>query len=271
MRLRAPKGGHAVGDGLDTGEGDGTRREALQQKEEPEAPAGDGRGDRLVGVEGDGLDVPEERAEQPVPDQQGDADDVDVGGHGEDAARLLHAPQVGHRDDSDEDEAQQHPLMDEALELRQRDNGGHAGRDRHGHGEDVVDQKRCTGDQRRVFAQVLPADDVGAAATGIGVDRLPVGRDHDRQEDGDHDRDRDQVIEAQGQARPADGRDEQDLLGGVRRRGDGVRGEGRQGDRLRQELVLLLVGGDGAADQEPLQEGVHRALTIRPGRFNSAS
>src|SRR5205823_6557046 len=124
--------------------------------------------------------------------------------------------------------------------------GSHAGRDRHGHGQDVVDEQRRAGDQRRVLPEILAADDVGTAAAGIGKDRLAVGRDDDGQQDGDDDRDRDEVVEAEGQAGPTYGGDEQDLLGGVRRRGDGVRGERRQGDALGQEVVLLLAGVDRA-------------------------
>ena len=40
-----------------------------------------------------------------------EADDVDVGGDGEDQARLLQAPQVGHREQGDEDEAEPHPVL----------------------------------------------------------------------------------------------------------------------------------------------------------------
>ena len=39
LRLRAAERGHAVGDGLDTGERDRARREALQQEEEAERAA----------------------------------------------------------------------------------------------------------------------------------------------------------------------------------------------------------------------------------------
>src|SRR5438270_706192 len=109
-----------------------------------------------------------------------------------------------------------------------------------------------------------------AAARG-GEDRLEVGRDDDRQEEGDDDGDRDQVVDAKRQGRRSDGGDEQDLLSGVRRRGDGVRRERRQGDQLGEELVLLLLGGDRAAHQEPLHYGVHGALTIGRERFSPAS
>ena len=54
---------------------------------------------------------------------------------------------------------------------------------------------------------------------------------------GHRDRHRDQLGEPEGQARRADGGDEEDLLGGVGRGGDGVGGEGGQGDRLGQPLV----------------------------------
>src|SRR3712207_8670824 len=49
-------------------------------------------------------------------------------------------------------------------------------------------------------------------------------------------RDGDEAGQPQGQARGAGGHHEQDLLGGVRRRRDGVRGEGRDRDGLRESL-----------------------------------
>ena len=55
------------------------------------------------------------------------------------------------------------------------------------------------------------------------------------------------------QAPPAGTSDEEDLLGGVGRRGDGVGGEDGEGDRLGQPLVLLLGAGERAPDEQPLQ------------------
>ena len=91
--------------------------------------------------------------------------------------------------------------VDEPLERGDRDDGGDAGRDRHRHGEDVVDQQRRAGDERRALAEVLAAHDVGAATARVGEDRLAVRRDDDREQDGDDDRDRDELVEAERQAR----------------------------------------------------------------------
>ena len=146
-----------------------------------------------------------------------------------------------------------------------RDDGGDAGRDRDRHGEDVVDEQRRAGHQRRVLAEVLPADDVGAAAARVGEDRLAVRRPR-RSPAG---RPRRSAIgtsldRAQGQARRADGDDEEDLLGGVGGGGDGVGGERRQRDRLRQPLVLLLGRGQGPAEQDALQDRIDRLGIRRP-------
>ena len=120
-------------------------------------------------------------------------DDVDVGGHREHAARLLDAAEVRDADQRDQRQAEQHPVFREVVELRDRHDGGDAGGDRHRDGEDVVDEQRRAGDERRVLAEVLAAHHVAAAAARVGVDRLAVRRDDDRQEDRDRDPDRDRA------------------------------------------------------------------------------
>ena len=148
------------------------------------------------------------------------------------------------------------------VELRDRDDGGDARGDRHRDGEDVVDEQRRAGHERRVLAEVLAAHHVAAATARVGEDRLAVRRDDDRQEDRHRDPDRDQRVESEGEARGADRDDEEDLLGGVGGGRDGVGGEGRERDRLRDPLVLHLGRGQGTADQDPLDE---RHAALPPG------
>ncbi len=135
------------------------------------------------------------------------------------------------------------------------------GGDRHRDGEDVVDEQRRARDERRVLAEVLAADDVAAAAARVGEDRLAVRRDDDREQQRDRDADRDERVEAEREARPADRDDEEDLLGGVRGRRDGVGREHRERDRLRDALVLHLGRGQRPTDQDPLHER-HAAVAL---------
>ncbi len=119
------------------------------------------------------------------------------------------------------------------LELRDRDDRGDAGRDRHRDREDVVDEQRSARDQRRQLAEVLAADDVRTTAARVSEDRLAVRGHDDRQQDRDHDRDRHELRQPEREARRRDRDDEQDLFGRVRGRRDGVRREHRQRDGLR--------------------------------------
>ena len=61
-------------------------------------------------------------------------------------------------------------------------------------------------------------------------------------------------VQAEREARAADRDDEQDLLGRVRRRRDGVGGEDRERDRLRDPLVLHLGRGQRPTDEYAFDE-----------------
>ena len=69
------------------------------------------------------------------------------------------------------------------LQLREgRDQRGHAGGDADRDGQDVADQQRRAGGQRRQLAEVVLGHDVAAAAVRVGLDRLPVGDADDDQQ-----------------------------------------------------------------------------------------
>ena len=269
LRLGRPEGGHPVGDGLDPGEGDRPRREPPQDQKDPERPAGEAAALEVALVERHRRQVAQVAACQPVSHQHGEDDDVGVHGDGEHRARGPHAAEVGDGDDGDQGQPQLDAPVHQAAQRRQRDHGGHARRDRHRHGQDVVDHQGGAGDESRVATEVLAAHDVGAAPARVGEDRLPVG-DHDqRQQHGDDDRDRHQLAQAQGQARGPGGGDEEDLLGGVGRRRDGVGRERGQGQYLGQALLVLLGGREWPAHQHPLQQRHGRRLS-HPDREESA-
>ncbi len=129
---------------------------------------------------GDRAQVVEPHPVEPVADERHERHHVDVGGRGEDQARLLQPTEVGQRHQDDEGEDDLDAVGPQVVEGR-RDGCG-AGRDRHRDGEDVVDDERRRRDERRHPAEVLPRHDVGAAAVRVGVDGLAVAGDDDGQQ-----------------------------------------------------------------------------------------
>ena len=184
-------------------------------------------------------------------------------GQREERARLLHAAEVGRRDEHDEQGRDQDLVVREGRSRRgDRDR---ARRHRHRDGQHVVREDRRRGDQAGHRPQVLAGDDVGAAAAGVGANRLPVRRHDDREEGGDRERDGEPIRERRG---PGQDEDEHHLLGGVRHRGEGVRGEDRQRERLGEELVFLGVDRQSPPEQEALQRAADMR-TVGLGRHPS--
>ena len=183
--------------------------------------------------------------------------------NGEGDSSLLRAAEVREGDEPHQPHRDRHAAVREPR--RGRGDGQRPGGDAHRHGQHVVGQDRRRRDQARRLAEVLPGDDVGAAALGVGAHGLPVRRDHDAQDQRDHERDRQHVAERE---RPGRGQDEHHLLGGVGDRGQRVRGEHRQRQRLRQEGVLKLVAGHRPAEEDPLQDlpGAGPVLALLHGR-----
>ena len=91
--------------------------------------------------------VEDEDPEEAGDDQQDQHHDVEVRRPGEQAARLLQAAQVGHGHEEHAEQADRHrpPL----VEPGRGPDGQDAAGDRHGDREDVVDEQRRAGDQRR--------------------------------------------------------------------------------------------------------------------------
>ena len=143
------------------------------------------------------------------------------------------------------------------MERRDRDDGSHAGRDRHRHRQHVVDQQRRGGQDRRILAEVFSAHDVGTAARGIGEDRLAIRNHHDHQQHGHDYRDWDEFVETESEAGGARRDHEQDLLGGVRRRRNGVGAEDRKADQLADALMIQIGRRDWLAHQQSFQRRGH--------------
>jgi len=99
------------------------------------------------------------------------------------------------------------------VEHRERgDDIVHAGGDRHRDGEDVVDDEGTCSHERGALSELVLRDGIRAAATGIGVDRLSVGRDDDREQCDDREPD----VRRPGQrGGAAENEDQQDLVGRI--------------------------------------------------------
>ena len=167
----------------------------LRIRNSPRSPPAWRTPSKCFGLNGTWSMWPKYVAEQAVADEAGHQRDVAVGRHREELAGFLQPAQVAERDDADQHKPERDALVGQAAKLRNRDQRGDAGRDRHRDGEDVVEQDRRAGQQRRLGAEVLAADDVGAAAARVGEDRLAVARDDDRQQERDRDADRHQHVE----------------------------------------------------------------------------
>ena len=102
---------------------------------------------------------------------------------------------------------------------------GRAGGKADRHGEDVVDEQRRRGEQRRDPAEVELRDGVRAAALGVRRDHLRVGDHEQRQHPGDHERQRQR--EAQRTRSRRDEHDDHRLgpVGDARERIEAERGE----------------------------------------------
>ena len=182
------------------------------------------------------------------PQRQVEHHDEAVGRECEQQAGLAHAAEVADGQDHNAGERQGQLVRREAGRCgRQREDSR---RDRHRDRQHVVGEQRCTRQERRKRAEVLPRKDVRAAAGGIGLHALAVGEDDDGQQGRDPDRDREHEVKRRerhahehrhrGLRRVRDGRDR-------------VRREDRQRERLREERVLELAGRARGADQRPLR------------------
>ncbi len=183
-----------------------------------------------------------------------------VGREGEEEAGLPHAAQVHQGEKHEHQQADRHLVRLQRGHGRRQ--GQHARHDAHRHGEHVVNQQRRGGHEAGVRAQVLAGHDVGPAAVRVGVDGLPVGEDDDGQQGGDGHRDGDDQV---GRRQRGGHQDGQRGLGGVGHGREGVRGEDRQGQHLRQQLLLQALDRDRAAEQGALERQPARWLQGEPG------
>lgn len=215
---------HAVGDRLGPRQGDRTRGEGPSQHVGP-GQAGEPGDWPSVGelaecrlVHGHGGKPFEQHAEKADPAEQRDGEDVAVGWNGEEPPRFPRAAQVRIRHEGDD--PQRNPDLVREQPVKGGGDRGHSRRHGDGDRQRVVDQQRRTSQQPHRLAEVVESHDVGAAGGGVGVDGLAVARHDDPEKD--HDDDRQRHEEAQRRHRGDRHEDDEHLLGGIRRGGDGV-------------------------------------------------
>ena len=256
LRLGRLERGHPVRDRLHSGERRAARGESAEDEEQRQVLSGrDGRASRerrRVPAEGP--------ANEPIDDQDAEAEDEQVGRQCEELAGLADAPEVAERDEGDERDPE-----DDPVRVERRDGGRerrHPRRHADGDGQHVVDQQRSARDQPRQRAEVVLGDDVGTAALRVGEDGLPVGARHHGDQDGDGDADGDRVVESRG---AGEDKNEQDLLGRVCDGGECVGREDRERRGLGEPLVAGLRRCEGTPDQELLERvEVHRGVLEGP-------
>ena len=164
--------------------------------------------------------------QQPVERHPHDADHEAVGRDREQRPRLADAAQVHRHQHHDE-----HRRDDRLVAGEGRDRGRgvlDARRDRHRHGQHVVDEQRGTDRDAGGLAEVDGRDLVVATAARVGVHVLAVRRDDGQH----HDRDRDADLPRPDVGGGAGQRQhDEDLVGGVGDRRERVAGEDRERDR----------------------------------------
>ncbi len=159
-----------------------------------------------------------------------------------------------------------HTVREEVGEDRRE--RGDTGGDRDGDGQHVIDQQSAGSDEAREWSQVVAGHDVGTTAGGVGLDRLLIAGDDDRQDDDDDDGDRQRQGE---RCRAGQNQHAHDLLRRIGRGGDVVRGEDCQPGDYVDALMGLVSRRYRSADQHaldlrsrPPQTASRRGASYRP-------
>ena len=249
--LGLAEGRYAVADRLDArqggaagGEGTGQQEHQADLRQRTVPPLGGH--DLQPGALGH-RQVPGQQPQQAIGAHAEDRRHEQVGRDREERARLADATQVHRGQQRDGDHTHRRLVADESFDAAGGVLGGRG--DRHGDREHVVDQQRTGHRHPGVAAQVDRRDLVVAAAGGVGVHRLAIARD-DRQH---HHRHRETDLPRPDVRRRAgDGQHDEDLVGRVGHRGQGVAGEDGQRDPLGQQRLPQLAAAQLATQEDAL-------------------
>jgi hypothetical protein len=174
---------HPVGDGLDAREGAAPGRERLEHQQHAEGLGRDRKQGtaRLRSVLGQGV-------EEPDRDNRQQPEDEDERREQERSGPLAQAPQVENCHQGQDPEADR-----DGLAMERRVGGGQgtdSRRDRHCHGEGVVDDQRRRRQLAGAAAKVVLGYGIGTTTSRVGVDDLPVGENQESEQDDDGNGDR---------------------------------------------------------------------------------
>ncbi len=252
LALGLSEGGDSVGDGLDAGQGR-TAGGERPQEQEGECQSTQTRHERVLRqdleVRGRGVRqaVPEELANEPPRDHAEHRDDEDIRRDREGGAGLLGATKVDRRQ---QDHARHRDGDLVPLEDRDRAREVLGGRrDRHRDREDVVDPKGAGDAEPGVGSKVDGGDLVVTATTLVGLHVLAVGRHHRQHDEGDDQADLPRVRVG---AHAGERQRQEDLVRGVRHRGQRIAREDRQRNALGEKRLAELRAAELASDQRAL-------------------
>ena len=100
--------------------------------------------------------------------------DEQIRGNEESCPGIFSAAHINERENSENNQTNPELVW---LQFREcRDQRAHACRDANSSVQNVVDHQRGGGEQTGGFAQVFCSNGIAAAAMGVGIDRLAVGK-----------------------------------------------------------------------------------------------
>ena len=180
-----------------------------------------------------------------------------VGGNGKHTPSFFKPAQIGPAHQGQQQQRKRHLVLPQLRQQRADGLGPRHQAD--GSGQRVVDQQGRCSNQADVAAEVFAHHHIGAAAIGIGRDRLAVGEHHDRDQGDDRHGDRHRKPEG------CTASQHQHAQGGFRcvgHRGEGIGGQDRQGLDVGQTLISSGIARQGPP-QQPLPKR-HPTAAITP-------
>ncbi len=232
-----PERRHAVGDGLDTGDGGASGGKGSKEENE---------GDSRRRMDRDrGADLGHRVGMKRPDDEDGeDADDEHQRRQHQEPRRLRDADEIDRGEQHEADETDH-----EQVGCQSREHAGETrcpGREADRDGEDVIDDERRRSEQRDAAAEVELGDRVRPSALGMGRDHLRVGEDEQDEHPRDDQRQRHREPQRAG---PGENEDEHHRLrpvGDARQCIETERGE-TAADGQFMALVSVLAGAPGRA------------------------
>ena len=243
---------NAIGDRLNASHGRATRAEGAQDQKQPQRLNGIHQRRRIGNkamAEGEVLQARHR--------QHHHHHHKGIGGNRKHPPGFFEPAQIGPAHQGQQQQRKRHLVLPQLRQQRADGLGPRHQAD--GSGQRVVDQQGRCSDQAHVAAEVLAHHHIGAAAIGIGRDRLAVGEHHNRDQGDDRHGDRHR------QPKGGTASQHQHTQGGFRcigHRGEGIGSQDRQGLNVGQPLISGGIARQGPP-QQPLPER-HPTAAITP-------